>query len=212
MDISAIYDQHFFEMHAPWRQEYDAIADVLARFLEFSSELDLGCGNGFLIDRLARRHGKHITGIDGSEHAWHSAPDAIRSRFIIADLTAPPRLEAHDLVICSEVAEHLAKCHAEMLVDNIRRHALRSVFFTAATPGQGGLHHVNEQPHRYWIAKFDERKFHLDDQATQAIRGALRRVLDKTWWFADNALVLRPLSAVGSRAAGEEQHAVDRAQ
>src|SRR5215472_18756607 len=53
MDPSSIYDRAFFDMHVPWQAEYDAIALLLARTLEFSSVLDLGCGNGFIISKLA---------------------------------------------------------------------------------------------------------------------------------------------------------------
>jgi hypothetical protein len=36
------------------------------------------------------------------------------------------------------------------------------VVFTAATPGQGGgADHVNEQPHEYWIKKFEQRGYDL---------------------------------------------------
>jgi hypothetical protein len=33
------------------------------------------------------------------------------------------------------------------------------IVFTAATPGQSGEDHVNEQPHAYWIAKLQARGF-----------------------------------------------------
>src|SRR5262249_51148628 len=76
MSISAIYDEAFFAMHVAWRAEYEAIADALVRAVAFSSVLDLGCGNGFLIERLAW-HGKEVMGIDGSEHARQSAPQIL---------------------------------------------------------------------------------------------------------------------------------------
>jgi 2-polyprenyl-3-methyl-5-hydroxy-6-metoxy-1,4-benzoquinol methylase len=81
----------------------------------------MGCGNGFIIARLAQL-GKEVTGIDGSLHAIASAPEELRPRLITADLTQPLRLGNYDLVICSEVAEHLEGQHADVLVDNI--HAL----------------------------------------------------------------------------------------
>ena len=39
MDLSTVYDEPFFEMHAPWQLEYNAIADLLASWLQFSSVL-----------------------------------------------------------------------------------------------------------------------------------------------------------------------------
>jgi hypothetical protein len=49
-------------------------------------------------------------------------------------------------VICTEVAEHLLAEHADALIENIDRAAAEWVFFTAATLGQRGFGHVNEQP------------------------------------------------------------------
>jgi predicted TPR repeat methyltransferase len=187
--ISAAYDADFFAMHQPWRAEYDAIADALAHLIDFSSVLDLGCGNGFILDRL-HQHGRSVRGVDGSVHALQAAPPSIREKLTLADLTAPLRLGRHDLVICSEVAEHLAAHRADRLVDTICAHCGRWVFFTAATPGQGGHSHVNEQPHDYWIAKFARRGLRLDPDMTQRLRSELAQALHTAWWFARNATIL----------------------
>lgn len=189
-NVSATYDPGFFAMHQPWRGEYDAIADALIRLLDFSSVLDLGCGNGFLIDRL-QQHGKAVHGVDGSVHALQAAPSSVRSKLALADLTTPLRLGRYDLVICSEVAEHIDARHADTLVDTVCANARRSVFFTAATPGQGGHDHVNEQPHDYWTDKFRLRGFRFDEEATRLVRQDLSRVINVVWWFGKNALILR---------------------
>src|ERR1700730_1982359 len=150
MDPSAAYSRSFFEMHVPWRAEYEAIADLLVARLTFLSVIDMGCGNGFIINRLAQL-GKEVIGVDGSLHAIAAAPAELQPRLKAADLTQPLRLGHYDLVICSEVAEHLEARHAGMLLENICGNSAGSVFFTAATPGQGSFCHVNEQPHDYWI-------------------------------------------------------------
>jgi SAM-dependent methyltransferase len=188
MDVSSLYDRGFFEAHLPWQAEYDLIADALAGRLAFSSVLDLGCGNGFLIARLAAL-GREVEGVDGSPHAVELAAPAVAQRIRVMDLTAPVRLAARDLVICSEVAEHLDARHAETLVDNVCLNCRRWVFFTAATPGQGGHHHVNEQPHAYWADKFERRGFRLEAQLTHALRGELAARLNTLWWFTNNAMV-----------------------
>jgi SAM-dependent methyltransferase len=188
MDVSSLYDRGFFEAHLPWQAEYHLIADALAARLVFSSVLDLGCGNGFLIARLAAL-GREVEGVDGSPHAVELAATAVAQRIRVMDLTAPVRLAARDLVICSEVAEHLDARHAETLVDNVCRNCRRWVFFTAATPGQGGHHHVNEQPHAYWADKFERRGFRLEAQLTQALRGELAARLNTLWWFTNNAML-----------------------
>lgn len=190
MNLSNIYDRAFFDMHLPWQAEYDAIASLLAERLEFSSVLDLGCGNGFIIAKLAEL-GRDVTGVDGSSHVLDVMPPNLAGRVRILDLTKSVRLGRYDLVVCSEVAEHLDGIHAGTLVENVCENSAGQVFFTAATPGQGGHYHVNEQPHGYWIAQFFGHGYLLDQAVTFAIRDDLFAIAKTTWWLARNAMIFR---------------------
>ena len=58
-----------------------------------------------------------------------------------------------DLVQTLEVAEHLDEASADTFVDSLARHG-DTILFSAAIPGQGGTHHVNEQWPSYWAEKF----------------------------------------------------------
>lgn len=185
-----VYDRDFFAMHGPWRAEYEGIADALARRLQFSSVLDLGCGTAFLIARLAQL-GKQVQGVEGSPAALEFIPETVRHAVVLRDLTVPFDPGRHDLVICSEVAEHLPERYAETLVQTICGAAAEWVFFTAAVPGQGGFGHVNEQPHDYWIARFARRGLRLDASVTGELRAELAKQLNTTWWFSRNAMLFR---------------------
>jgi SAM-dependent methyltransferase len=187
-EVSELYDEGYFRAFEPWRGEYISIADTLAGRLSFRSVLDLGCGNGFLLARLLAL-GKQVRGVDGSIHALASVPLEIRERVTLHDLTLPLALGTFDLVVCSEVAEHLEPCFAEALVGTICRHATRLVYFTAAVPGQGGLSHLNEQPHSYWQQKFSRRGFRLLAKETGSLREALAGRIQNIWWFAQNSMV-----------------------
>jgi SAM-dependent methyltransferase len=190
MNISTIYEGPFFEMHDAWRLEYSAISDLLVSRLQFSSVLDLGCGNGFIIARL-RELGKVVCGVDVSAAALRAAPSAGRELMVQMDLTAPPYLGKYDLVICTEVAEHFEAEFADRLVDNICATAQGLVLFTAATPGQGGHHHVNEQPHSYWVEKFSRRGFEIDHDLTAQCRCSLTQAISAVRWFIHNAMIFR---------------------
>ena len=192
LSATAIYQRSFFDVQFPWRVEYNAIAERLVHYLDFSSVLDMGCGNAFLIARLAEL-GKDVGGIDGSMHVLDALPQELLPKIRIADLTRPVRLGSFDLVICTEVAEHIDALHADTLVDSICRNSGGLVFFSAATVGQGGFYHVNEQPHDYWIARFHKRHFEVDHSVTKSLREDLSHAIQTTWWFVKNALVLRRL-------------------
>jgi 2-polyprenyl-3-methyl-5-hydroxy-6-metoxy-1,4-benzoquinol methylase len=183
MTVTEQYQKDFFEMHVAWRDEYIFVADAIADCLSFKTVVDFGCGNGYLIARMAER-GRDVMGIDGSEHA-----EEYCSGMSVVDLTKPVNLgRRRDLVICTEVAEHLDEKFADVLIDSISRAARRWVFFSAAFPGSGGYRHVNEQPKQYWLDKFTKHKLGLRQDKTDEIMKIMEPIKD-IWWFK-NAYVL----------------------
>ena len=59
-----------------------------------------------------------------------------------------------DIVSCFEVAEHLPQRYASAMVHLLVAQRPSVIFFSAATPGQEGIHHVNcqvsDQSQRQW--------------------------------------------------------------
>ncbi len=90
--------------------------------------------------------------------------------------------------MCTEVAEHLPESAADTLVETIVRHAKELILFSAATPGQGGYRHINEQPHEYWEKKFLEAGW----ATVLTIREEIKD-LDVSWWLKKNLCTLVPL-------------------
>jgi SAM-dependent methyltransferase len=146
------------------------IAGWIQSTLKPQRVVDVGCGPGHLIEALHRR-GISVLGLDYSS----AARDLVVRKglpFETFDLTAAKPLPGSpwDLAVCCEGAEHLEAWHADVFVQNLAS-ASDTVFLTAAEVGQeGGLNHVNEQPNAYWIAKFEERGFKLEDELTAQTR------------------------------------------
>lgn len=111
--------------------------------------IDIGCGTGAWI-REAQRLGRAGIGVD------HQIPDALRviplKSYLDVDLTYGYPCSGFDLAICLEVAEHLPPESAVPLVNGLAR--AQAVLFSAATPGQPGVGHINCQPHDYWHGLF----------------------------------------------------------
>jgi hypothetical protein len=57
--------------------------------------------------------------------------------------------------------------------------------FSAATPGQGGTHHVNEQPLSYWTEHFAQCGYRLFD----IIRPAFWHDETVQWWHRQNMVI-----------------------
>jgi hypothetical protein len=64
----------------------------------------------------------------------------------------------YNLAISLEVAEHISQEHAARFIDSLIN-ASDFILFSAAVPGQGGTHHVNEQWPDYWNRLFNERGY-----------------------------------------------------
>ena len=124
--------------------------------------LDFGCGRGVWLAQRLRHGAKEVTGVDGPyvDPSRLAIPPAA---FEARDVSRPFSLgRRFDLVQSLETAEHLPEASAETFIDNLVGHG-PLVLFSAAIPGQGGEHHVNEQPWEYWRAKFATRGYELFD-------------------------------------------------
>jgi SAM-dependent methyltransferase len=133
------------------------VVPQLTGVLPVRSVVDFGCGQGAWLS-VWKSAGVTITGVDGSyvdrRHLLIDPAD-----FHAADLAEPIGLgRRFDLVQSLEVAEHLPASRARQFVDTLTAHG-SCVLFSAAVPGQGGEHHVNEQPLGYWRAIFRQKGF-----------------------------------------------------
>jgi SAM-dependent methyltransferase len=186
----AIYGDDFFAFHRRWEPDYRHVADWLDAFLDWDTALDLGCGNGYIVASL-RRAGRDAAGIEvARDAALPHMPADVRDHVYDHDFLRHP-LDPADLVICTEVAEHITKAEGRRLVRVIARTARKWAFFTAATPGQGGHHHVNEQPHEYWVRKFQRAGMRLDDIKTHFARRILGEKMKTVSWIPKNVLIFQ---------------------
>lgn len=134
-------------------------------------------------------------GIEGSINALKYMPKNIKTDVKIMDITQLHNLGRFDLVISSEVAEHLPEEKAQIFITNLTNHASSIIYFTAAEPGQGGVDHINEQPHEYWIEKFNLNGFIFLKDKSKELRDYLQKngnnVETPLRWFIWNSMVFK---------------------
>ena len=131
------------------------ILSILSRYYEPKSMLDVGCGLGSWLAAAYEMGIKDIAGIEGPwlDRTLTEVPSDI---IVLSDLEKPFNLSRQfDLATCLEVGEHLSADCAPQFVQSLTSHS-RVVLFSAAIPGQGGHHHVNEQWPDYWSAMFSQ--------------------------------------------------------
>jgi SAM-dependent methyltransferase len=132
------------------------IVPIVMDWIEPQSVVDVGCGRGAWLSMFKEHGVETILGFDG-EYIDRKQLLIADECFVPADLTAmPSRAESFDLAVCLEVAEHLSWRHAPQLVASLASLA-PFVLFSAAVPGQSGVHHVNPQWPLYWVTLFADR-------------------------------------------------------
>jgi SAM-dependent methyltransferase len=157
-----------------------------------TSVVDVGCGSGTWTRAYADA-GTEALGIDGDVV---QADQLLipQDRFLRRNLMEPLRLDrTFDLVNCLEVAEHLDPSRADSFVEDLCRLG-DVVVFSAAIPGQGGTHHVNEQFQSYWQERFRRNGFRALDCLRHRIWGNER----VAWWYVQNLFVFVRESRLGS--------------
>jgi hypothetical protein len=124
--------------------------------------IDVGCGRGVWLEEWRRNGIEDAIGADG-DYVDRNRLLIPRERFSAFDLAQGFNLgRRFDLVQSLEVAEHIPASQADRLIESLTAHG-DLMLFSAATPGQGGEFHVNEQPPEYWRTKFANRGFLIFD-------------------------------------------------
>jgi SAM-dependent methyltransferase len=167
-----------------------AIARSIMRDLAPRTALDIGCGTGALLNEL-RRAGVTCSGYEYSEAGLALCRERGLDvhQFDLESDAPDPTSTPVDVVVSTEVAEHLPERLAERYVDRLCRRG-RVIVFTAATPGQGGRDHVNEQPHAYWQEKIAARGWSFDVRLSVGWRAEWERA-DTAPWYASNLMIFR---------------------
>ena len=198
-DLGAIYGESFFaDYRGQQREDIRTAAEGVFRTFSSKTALDVGAGPGQLIGRL-RELGVDAWGLDGSEHALQRADEDVRPYLRQENLTLGlvDSAASYELVLCTEVAEHIPAEYADTLVRKLCDACAPdgAIVFTAAPPGQGGHDHINEQPFSYWEAKFAARSFEVDTEKTEQLKREWLRLKGMPW-YAQNVRVLRHMTIV----------------
>jgi SAM-dependent methyltransferase len=179
-DLNSFYEENYFKQdHVPpqvVKRYVNHVLDYARRFLgrEVRSVLELGCGGGWFTEEFIKR-GVEIFAVEGTRVGHERAlkrgvPPNVLLRH---DLRNPLSLNrTFDIVVCTEVAEHIECPFSSQLVHNIVSHG-RLVWFSFEEPNtnEAHYHHCNEQPEKFWVNLFrfnGFEPFRLPEDVTRA--------------------------------------------
>lgn len=173
-DFNSLYTEEYYSE----RTEGEKV-EVAEKFHELISEefspesvFDVGCAIGHFLQPF-HENGVEVHGVDAhpSSREHSVIPE---SKIDIQDLTegynSPDKV--FDLVLCLETLEHIPESSEDKVVELIAGLG-ELLVISAATPDQGGMHHVNEKPKSYWINRFEKKGFSFDSETTQKFKSAI---------------------------------------
>jgi SAM-dependent methyltransferase len=184
--MSHAYDPKFIR-YTTTSSRYSAsrVISLLLPALDIGSVLDIGCAGGGWLKEWKQAGIGELLGVDGS---YVNAADLEiePESFVPKDLSHPFDLgKTFDLVQSLEVAEHIDEAASDIFVSNVVKHAGRYILFSAAVPGQGGEHHVNEQPYDFWRKRFARHGF----VAYDFVRPRIAHDHKISFWYRYNVLL-----------------------
>jgi len=189
-DLDYFYNEDFVAMKdlrdKMWTKDF---CEVNMRIFDPGSIIDFGCGTADILAPFEAK-GLVIKGVDGSSVCQNRAMIK-KENFELFDIRHKYNTEfKYDLCLCLEVAEHIEEKYSDVLVGNLTG-VSHTVIFTAAPPGQEGVHHINLKTIGWWIEKFEKRGFSLNRQRADLLKKEMRDFSGVQNYYIDNLLVFQ---------------------
>ena len=181
-----VYDDAFWDFHGTG--DWEAFGALILRYCPARSVVDVGCGQGIVLEGLRRADPSlALSGYDSSPTACGRArarglavdPLDIVSLSLADARARARRIGSFDLALCLEVAEHIPSWHSGKLLAMLA--GAPRLIFSAAHPNQGGQLHVNEQPASYWIDRLAAVGFRVSP-FDDALRAELQSLAVPSWY------------------------------
>jgi SAM-dependent methyltransferase len=186
-DLKTIYDRAFYteQVDGSARSARIVVPLVMKLVRDVRSVVDVGCGTGVWLASFKDAGVPRILGLDGGAAAEQGQLEIDPEEFRDANLELGIKFdESFDLCLCLEVAQHLTDRASSSIVRDVCKLS-DVVLFSAAIPGQGGTHHINERWPSYWVDLFASEGYEVLD----VIRGRIWHDARVEWCYRQNLLL-----------------------
>ena len=179
------YDENFYlNEDNQAKKSAEKIIPYLVKNLSINSALDVGCGTGSWLSIWSKLGVNNFIGVDFMKPSSNLRIPL--ENYIQCDLSKEDiPIENHfDFAQCLECLEHVPKVRAEKIVNKLCC-LTNKVLFSAATPGQGGENHINEQSLEYWRMIFKKNNFIPFDP----VRTKFKNEKSISFWYRNNVIL-----------------------
>lgn len=169
--------------------------------------IDIGCANGYTLSYFSSEKGLKVAGVEGAAAVRDYVDENIKELIRVADLRKDIRplfndidIRDYDLVICTEVAEHVEPQFEDIFLDNVMSLVSNYLVFSWSPEwcphrGTAKQEHWNPRPLEYVINKLSS-KYNLKfcRQETKDLKDVLSNrsdFLSKYRHWVDHIIVFR---------------------
>lgn len=155
----ASYHERYHERTDEWLRFFATTAERIVSGIGPRSVLDAGCAKGLLVEALRDRE-VAAYGIDASAYAIAQVRDDIKPYCWVGSV-ADPLLQRYDLIVCTEVLEHLPPEDGRRAIANLCRSS-DDILISTTPDDYRDPTHLNVRPPEYWATAFAECGFWRD--------------------------------------------------
>ena len=170
---------NFNHMQAEEKPFANRLAAWVKQELNPSSLLDIGCGPGHFVDSF-RDCGIDAKGIDVDDRVYGKEHLTYQSLFDITN-------ESADVVVCMEVAEHIEQELEDQVIAKVVSTVGKTLIWTAAAIGQGGIGHINCKNKNDWAEKLTNAGLVRNTTKEQQLITDMKKGIHMGW-FTNNLL------------------------
>ena len=170
---------NFNHMQAEEKPFANRLAAWVKQELNPATLLDIGCGPGHFVDSF-RDCGIDAKGIDVDDRVHGKEHLTYQSLFDITN-------ESADVVVCMEVAEHIEQALEDEVVAKVVSTVGKTLIWTAAAIGQGGIGHINCKNKNDWAEKLTNAGLVRNTTKEQQLITDMKKGIHMGW-FTNNLL------------------------
>ena len=179
---------------------------TVAPISEINSLCDVGCSDGHLLSEIRNRNAStSLLGLEYFDYHLKYAPENIKSDITICDIRddlSGDITDKFDVVVCTEVGEHIEAEYAEQMLSNIRHMMTKDSILIMTWSRHGGLEEPHKDPlHQHlnplqlddFISLMQRNGFSLDVQASNILRQATAgyKHAEFFFWWKESLTVWR---------------------
>ena len=176
----------------PYNAFYKTL-DETFELKEVSSLLDVGCATGLLISKVKLENPEIIVnGLEYFEFHKKFAPNNIAEQIINIDIRNERIEDKYDLVVCTEVAEHIEPSGLIGFLSNLQSSCKKYLVMTWSStyPGYDGPpQHVSSVEYQTYISLVNEFGFKVNDKLTKDFLKNSKNHEKFTYWWRDSLVV-----------------------